>query len=198
MEILKAVAEVENLIKKILSDRKAEENGLQEQLDYEEANHAKASVAMQKAAEAGDVNAYQNAKKERLESMFAAEHYADRLEELQKQPLISKDSYEQAVKSIYAAIDAREDQTRGKLAKLAEQMKAEADKLNEAVIYANKVLHALQHDVYKDADRRRNPYGEIIPITQEEKRADTWETLSWGAAGVDHYQYKKFIGGKEK
>ena len=196
MTTLKAVNAVESTVKKILSDRVTETADLAEQVEKETASIAAANKAMEAATTAGDVKAYQKAKADRRDAADAKEMHESRLEALNNKPLISKADYEKAVADIYAEIAALDDQKRQRLAKLSDEMEAEALDLQEAINKANEVLHRLQHEVYRDADRSRNAKGEIMILVHEEKKVEKWNTVNWGKAGVTHYQYTEYTGRK--
>lgn len=199
MTNLKAVKAVESNVKKILSDRVTEIADLTEQIEQETAAIAKANEAMEAATTAGNVKAYQNAKADRRDAADAKEMHEARLEALNNKPLISKIDYERAVADIYTEIAALDDQKKQRIAKLSEEMEAEALELQEAINKANEVLHRLQHEVYRDADRSRShKTGELINISGEEKKVEKLDTVFWGKAGVTHYQYEAYTGRKVK
>ena len=196
---LKAVKAAESTVKKILSDRVTEIADLTEQIEQEAAAIAKANEAMEAATTAGNVKAYQNAKADRRDAADAKEMHEARLEALNNKPLISKIDYERAVADIYTEIAALDDQKKQRIAKLSEEMEAEALELQEAINKANEVLHRLQHEVYRDADRSRSQKtGELVNISHEEKKVDKFNTVIWGKAGVTHYQYEAYTGRKVK
>lgn len=199
MSNLKAVKAAESTVKKILSDRVTEIADLTEQIEQESAAIAKANEAMEAATTAGNVKAYQNAKADRRDAADAKEMHEARLEALNNKPLISKIDYERAVADIYTEIAALDDQKKQRIAKLSEEMEAEALELQEAINKANEVLHRLQHEVYRDADRSRSQKtGELVNISHEEKKVEKLDTVFWGKAGVTHYQYEAYTGRKVK
>lgn len=156
MAILKTAAATENRINKILSDRVTETADLQEQVEKENAAIEAANKAMEAATMAGDVKAYQKAKGERRDVTDAKEMHESRLLSLNEKPLISRADYEKEVSAIFADFAALEDQTKQKLVKLSDEMNAVAAEFQEAIVHANEVLHSLQHDIYRDADRQRD------------------------------------------
>lgn len=199
MTNLKAVKAAESTVKKILSDRVTEIADLTEQIEQEVAAIAKANEAMEAATTAGNVKAYQNAKADRRDAADAKEMHEARLEALNNKPLISKIDYERAVADIYTEIAALDDQKKQRIAKLSEEMEAEALELQEAINKANEVLHRLQHEVYRDADRSHShKTGELMNISGEEKKVEKLDTVFWGKAGVTHYQYEAYTGRKVK
>ena len=193
MKTLKAVSEAENTVKRILSAREAETADLEEQVKKVAGAIEKANAAMEAATEAGDVIAYQKAKADRRDAADAKEMFENRLNALNDKHLISKRDYEKTIADIYDELEALDDQTKQCLAKLSEQMEAAVLELQEAQVYANEVLHRLQHEVYRDADRSR-VNGKVLQLTGEDKKVDKSATILWGKAGVTHYQYKQYTG----
>lgn len=196
MATLKAVTTVENLVNKILSDRMTETAALTEKVKQEVTAIAAANEAVAAAMVAGDVKAYQKAKAERRNAEDAKEMHDARLEALTSKPLISKADYEKAVADIYGEIAALDDQKKQRLAKLSEEMEAEALDLQAATTKANEVLYRLQSEIYKNADRSRTKEGRMLMMSQEDKKVDRWPTINWGKAGVTHYQYAGYTGRK--
>lgn len=190
----KAVNAVENKIKQILKDKITESADLKERIQLECAAIESASKAMEAATDAGDIEAYQKAKAERRDAMDAREMHESRLEKLNNKPLMSKAEYEAALAEIFNEMAANDDQTRQAVAKLADEMNAAGLQLQEAQEHANEVLHRLQHEVYKDADRRKDKNGNIIAIASEEKHVDKWETIRWAKAAANHPNYKNYTG----
>ena len=172
MATLKAVTTVESNVKKILSDGVTETADLAEQVEKGSAAIAAANKAMEAATTAGDVKAYQKAKADRRDAADAKEMHEARLNALNNKPLISKADYEKAVADIYAEIAALDDQIKQRLAKLSDQMEAEALELQEAINKANEVLRRLQHEVYRDADRSRSAKGVMMYLAHEEKKVE--------------------------
>ena len=195
---LKAVTEVDNMTKRILSDMETETADLQDLIAAEGEAIAAANAEMETATAAGDLKAYQKAKRDRQDALDAKEMHQKRLEALEQRPLISKPEYEKAVADIFAEIAAADDQTKAALVKLSDEMNAAALALDDAIIKANAVLQRLQHDIYRDADRTHNPKtGEVaIALTHEEKRYKKHDTVSWGRAGVKAPQYEAYTGRK--
>lgn len=195
---LKAVATAENMTKRILSDRATETADLQDLITEDEEAIAKACIAMEAATTAGDVKAYQKAKADRQDAADAKEMHTKRLEALESNPLISKAEYEKAVADIIAEIAAADDQTKAALVKLSDEMNAAALDLSEAISRANDALQRLQHDIYRDADRTKNPKtGEPnLALTHEVKAYKKHDTVLWGRAGVRTAQYEAYTGRK--
>ncbi len=185
--VKKAAAEV----KTILAKREAELNTLAEQIDRETAAIVKAKEDMEAATAAGDLKAYQLAKNARRDAEDAKEMHEARINNLNDKPLISQSEYEKTVANIYAEIAALDGKTKENLASLSDQMNDEAEKLKQAQEEANKVLRQLQHDLYRDADRK-GPGGHLL--ADKLKAVDKWETINWGKAGVTHYQYSQYTG----
>ncbi len=186
-----AITEVENKIKKILEDRETEMANLEEQAEQEAAAIEAANKAMDAATVVGDVKAYQKAKAERRDAEDAKEMHEKRFVDLSKKPLISKAEYEKAVADIYAEFAAAEDKTKQQLAKLSDDMHGAALALEEMIERANAVLHKLQNDVYRNADRQKTANGSYIG---GEKVISEYDTIYWGKAGVTHYQYEQYTG----
>lgn len=200
MNELKAVKKVENMIIKILEDRFAELDDLDEQIktQAEIINHANKELAA--ATAQSDVKRYQEAKNEIRKAADAREMYEARRNALDKKPLITETEYQKAITEIFNEIAAIDDQTKQKIAKCAEEMQAAALDLQDNLKKANEILGKLQHDIYADADRSKNQKGEIYYVDGETKRVDAnkWATVKWGKVAVEHHQYKLYTGRETK
>jgi hypothetical protein len=195
MAILKSAAEAENMVKQILADRATERTDLEGLIIKDDIAITEADGAMDQATAAGDLKAYQKAKGEKQNAEDSKEMHTKRLNALKKKPLISPADYEKAVSAIYTDFAALEDHTKQQLAKLSDEMNVAAVDLTEAMNHANKVLHSLQHDIYRDADRER--ISKDGPFTSTSKQEiDRWDAIRWGKAGVTHYQYTEYTGRK--
>lgn len=188
------VKEIETTAKELLAKKSAELKILAEEIDKEAAAIERAKEDMEAATIAGDVKAYQQAKAARRDAEDAKEMHEARINALNNNPLMSQAEYEKAVASIYAEVAAIDDQTKQKLVKLSDQMEDAAESLKQSIDYANKVLQMLQGDIYKDADRSRDKNGRLMKLAHEDKAVSKWETVSWGKAGVTHYQYGLYTG----
>lgn len=182
------------MAKTVLTNRENEVAELKALLDKDAAAIAAANEAMDAATNGGDLKAYQTAKRERQDASDALEMHTARLSALEKKPLISKADYDQAISSVYSEIEQLDTKAKQDLAQLSEQMEKIVTDLQDAISEANRVLQVLQHDVYRDADRRLNNKGDIIMTPSEDKRINKADTISWGRAGVLHSQYARFTG----
>ena len=197
MNTLKAVTATETMANNILSDRAKETAYLASQIEKEGASIAAANAAMESATKAGNSQAYHKAKTERAAAADAKEMHEARLSALNNKPLISREAYEKAVSDVFEEIAAIDDLAKRRLAELSEQMEAEAVALAKAINKADEVLHRLQHDVYRDADRAHNlKTGEVLMLPTQEKKIKNWDTVNWGKAGVTQGQYISFTGKK--
>ena len=191
---LKAVKAAEAKAKEILAKRAEELKLLAEQIDREAAEIERAKEAMQAATTACDLKAYQQAKAARRDEEDAKEMHEARIHGLNDEPLISKGEYEKAVADIYAELAAADDKAKQQLAAYSDKMEAVAEELREDMEQANAVLHLLQTNVYKDADRTKDKSGRVLRLQHEDKTIDKWTTIQWGKAGVTHYQYGEYTG----
>lgn len=100
------------------------------------------------------------------------------------------------VSDIYEEVRTIEAQKKEKLVKLSDEMAKESKELSEVTNKANEVLSKLQDKIYRNEDRQKTSKGEIIFLTSEDKRVDTYSTVKWGYVGVDNFQYEKYVGKK--
>ena len=196
MAQLKAVPAAESMIKSILDNRVKEKEELEAQIKTDEAAIAAAAKAMEDATAAGNVKAYQQAKRDRQDASDAKEMHESRLDTLNNKTLISAVDYEKTVENIFTEIASLDKQTKEKLCKLSEEMYSSALELQTAINQANDVLHSLQHDIYRDADRQRSANGTLY--ANDEKQVKKWGTVSWGKACFEHFQYQEYTGKKIK
>ena len=193
MEIKKTtdkISEIGGVVAKMLTDRDAEIEALKKQLPEDAAAITAAEEAMQTATDAGDLKKYSQAKAARHDAADAEEMHKNRLNKLEGQPLLTKTEYEKLVADLHGEINDLENLTKGKLYALAAEMKAESEEFEKAVDSANKVLFTLQHDVYRDADRKRNRDGEIIQLVHENKTLDKSGTINWGREAAENSLYR--------
>jgi hypothetical protein len=193
-----AVEAVENTVNQILESNEKTISQLREEIEKEEAKIASASSAKETAKNNGDISGYRKANAEILEATDAKMIYEEMYNKLDGKPLISEAEYKKMVSDIESEIYALEEETRKELAQYSELMEEKALYLQERQAKANTVLKRLQGDVFKDADRWRDANGRIGYLPHENKEVNAWETVGWGKAGVDHYQYKLFIAEKEE
>lgn len=184
-------------IEQILKDRATETADREAKVEEAKAAAAAAEKRMEEATTAGDTKAYQKAKGERRDARDAIEMHEKRLEALNEKPLISKADYEKTVADIYAEIAAKDDQIKAKLCKLSDEMEAAALELTDDMNEANDVLRRLQRDIYRNEDRTKGKDGKPVTyMAHEDKKVDKWATVTWGKAGVTHYQYELYTGRK--
>lgn len=197
MNTLKAVSAVENLVNETLENEKKETATITAQIRQEAATIKEANATMVNAVGTGDTKAYQKAKADCKAASDAKELLEKHLAARKGKPLIAMQDYEKAVSAVFTEIAALDDQTKRRLAELSEQMESEAEALAKAICKADEVLHRLQHDVYRDADRTRNKKtGEVLNIFSEEKKIKNWDTVTWGRESVLQGQYVAYTGKK--
>lgn len=176
-------------LQEIMNDSTKEIASREAAIEEETKKIATNNDLMLKATDSGDMKAYQTAKKAKQDAVDAKEMYESRLKALQRKPLISKEEYEGMIAEITEELDSVNDQIRAKLAKLSEEMNEAAVEMMDAQEKANSILHTLQHNIFKDADRTRNADGCIIEMQSEVKRLDYGATFTWGKTAISHYQY---------
>ena len=110
----------------------------------------------------------------------------ERLAELETKPLITPGEYEALVSDIRVSFSMAEDEANEKLYKLSKEMEKVADEMTELLDRSNKTLRRLQHDVYRDADRKRTIYGYICdsPISINKN-----STIYWGKVPTQTQPY---------
>lgn len=190
---LKATADVENRVHKILSDNEKEVLALNETIAADAEAMTSATRAMDAATAAGNEKGYKAAKDAYQKAAETYEIHSKRLNHLQNNPVVSAEDYESMTASIKAEFDVLNGQTLEKLADLTEQMEAAADELLEAQERANNVLKLLQHDLYKDADRMRSSAtGKIIFTVLENKAIDCSDAILWGRSAATNAMYEQY------
>lgn len=189
-----AVIAASEKIDKLLSDRKASEAKAAEALAADETAIQKAEADMKQAASANDLEAYQKAKRALRDAKDSQELHGSWSKSVTEAPVITAEEYKSMVSAIYAEMDALENETLKKAVKLADDMAALGDALEEAYVSANKVLRRLQHDAYKDADRMRNPKtGEPMFMHHEDKAVYKDNTVKFTRAAKNHFMYEAYM-----
>lgn len=191
-----AVIAASEKIDKILEKRAASEKKVAGDLAADAAAIKKAEAEMKEAVTGNNLEAYQKAKKALQTAKDSQELHLAWAKSMKEQPGITPDEYNNLVSAIYAELDGLEAETLQKAVKLADEMAAAGDALRKAQNHANEILHKLQHDVYRDADRMRSKGGEIIYTTSENKAVDKWETINFTQAAKNHFIYDAYMNRK--
>ena len=187
----KGIKNAKERIIEILAKREAEEATLQKLIEKDIEAVKVAFEAMADATNANDVEAYREAKAAKMEASDAKEMHENRLETLQEKELITKAEYEQLCGDIFAEVAALDDETKKKIAKLAEEASEIGNILCDAINEANATLKKLQFDIYRCADMPKNSSGERIHANVKAVRY--WDTYNWSKAGVNNASYNGYI-----
>ena len=199
MDSLKATNELEKKIHRIMEAREKDISDLEDKIIADEKAIETAEEDMNIATNAGNLEAYREAKARRAFSIDSKEMHQSKLTALRDKPLISLEEYREGVSSVRHEIEKLERETKEVLKALSDKMDSEAERLSDALIRANGILESWQHDIFRDADRSRNPKtGEPLPISSERAQvnAEYFFTVKWGKMGVNSVQYKMFTGQK--
>lgn len=186
-----AVVEAREKIEAILAGRRNSEKHVAEVLEADTAALQKAEEDVQKAVTSNDLDAYQKAKKELQTAKDSKELHTAWAETVKRTPAITSEEYDSLVSAIYAELDALEDATMQIVVKLADEMAAAGEQLKAAQNEANTVLEKLQHDIYKDADRRHSKDGRVISAT-DAKIITKWDTINYAVSPTQHYRYNEY------
>ena len=178
----------------ILKDRDEQLKTLSDQLREERAAAAKAEAAMDKATAAGDLKAYQNAKKERADAMDAIEMHSARFDTLEHKPLVTEAEYNKAIAAIMGDLTEKNNRAKEKLTSLADEMKAVADELTEILSEGNALLHKWQHEIYRDDATRTRNDGSKVHDPSKEKQWKDYTAVLYGGRAVEDQFYKDFRG----
>jgi hypothetical protein len=145
-------------------------------------NIKKATDAIEKAEKdivaaetAVDPKKYSQAK----ESLWTAKHtkelYLKQKEKIEKNPVIDKKEYTKLVNEIMDGAKALQEEQNTKAAKLVIKLKELSDESEAVKVQANRLLHVLQYDVFKDADALVAANGTVIT---REKEYQNYESVS--------------------
>ena len=186
-----AVAEAREKIAAILTGRENVEQHIKEVMAADEAARQQAEDDVRKAVASSDLDAYQQAKKALQTAKDSKEMHTAWAETIQRTPAITSEEYDSLVSAIYKELDALEDATMQTVVKLADEMAAAGEQLKAAQNEANTVLEKLQHDVYKDADRRHSKDGRVISAT-DAKIITKWDTINYAVSPTQHYRYNEY------
>lgn len=178
----------------ILAGRNAEQKALSDQLREERAAAAKAEAAMDKATAAGDLKAYQSAKKEKLDAADAIEMHSARFDALEHKPLVTEAEYNKAIAAIMGELTAENNRAKEKLTALADEMKATADELAEIFAEGNAVLRKWQHEIFRDDATRTRNDGSKVHDPNKEKQWKDHSAVLYGGRAVEDPFYKNFRG----
>lgn len=187
-----AVAEAREKIAAILTGRENVEQHIKEVMAADEAARQQAEEDVRKAVATSDLDAYQKAKKELQTAKDSKELHTAWAESIRSTPAITSEEYDSLVSAIYAELDALEEATMQKAVRLADDMAALGEQLKAAQNEANTVLEKLQHDVYKDADRRRNKEGKVLGVAMDAKIITKWDTINYALSPAQHYRYNEY------
>lgn len=184
--VSKAVTETDKKITQILTERETETGDIKKQIAEVTETINKLNTDLEKARKSGESESYKEVLKNIRDNQDTLKMYNERLEELEAKPLITPGEYEALVSDIRVSFSIAEDEANEKLYKLSKEMEKIADEMTELLDRSNKTLRRLQHDVYRDADRKRTIYGHICdsPIS-----INKYSTIYWGKAPTQTQPY---------
>lgn len=197
-KLLPNTTEIEAKIAKVMAANEAEIETIRKRL-AEATREIRVQYDKMEAATSGlDSSTYHDANDARLKAVEEKEMLTTRLDLLKSPhlPIISENDYQSAVKAIQDEMDALDKKTQARLAELAEEASELAESLLEAGAYANKVLEKLQHDLYRDADRRKAKDGTCLGYLDKKNCGSFGDTVEWGNTLIRHYKYEKSTGKK--
>lgn len=184
--VTKAVTETDKKITQILTQRETETGDIKKQIEEVTENINKLNTDLEKARKSGETESYKEVLKNIRDNQDTLKMHNERLTELEEKPLITPGEYEALVSDIRVSFSMAEDEANEKLYKLSKEMEKVADEMTELLDRSNKTLRRLQHDVYRDADRKRTIYGYICdsPISINKN-----STIYWGKVPTQTQPY---------
>lgn len=163
----------------ILADSYAQIQEINIRLEEEREKAEEHKKAMGIAWTAANPAAHRTAKSAYTEVIEGIDMYSDRLEALKSKRLVSEDEYNEAVTAIMAALAEEDKQARKKLVELTDKMKKVVDQLSATLDEGNKLLHAWQHDIYKDDACKALANGTRVYRPDLEKRYRNLDAISF-------------------
>lgn len=140
---------------------------------------AQALDDMETAAQKADADAYLKANTEHAKAIAEQEAVKKFIANKKATPLISQGEYEKYCNAVRAAVGNQCDEIRVRIADHAEAMAAQGDELEALQARANTILANLQDQLYKGADRQRDPAGNMIYFILDDQRVDLTPLMNW-------------------
>ena len=164
-------------------------DAIREQLTAKRQELAKARKAAAEKAAALDLDGHAQAAANVRALADTVQALEQAAADIEAAPIITPQEYADAVAGILADWQATEQDTREKLAELADQMAELAADLERVTNDANGALHVWQHELYRDADRAKGRAG--TPYTDtDKKQIKDFSACIWGRQAAQHYQYQ--------
>lgn len=120
-----------------------------------------------------NVDVYNQAKNDIWYAQHAKELYSKQLSKLQNTPLITKTEFNTLVQNITESADRAQSELSDQAVPLLKQLKKLADESADINTHANTLLHTLQYDVYKDADKMVGATGFVVTQAKEYNNRET-------------------------
>lgn len=199
-----SVERMEARTKSVVDARQQKEGQIKAMLSQADAKVKQAETetvqALEQAEAAEDVKDYhaaQAAHRKAQEDLRNAreekDFYQKQLDALRAQKhLVPVEEYQAAANEVMADLDSFEQETRGELARLSDDMAAVGDAFNAVLTRVNAALKAWQHEAYREGVTREGPNA--ILTFPEEITVCKADTIQWARSGVKTDAYWKTTG----
>ena len=194
MEIKKTL-EIKAKLETLLSQRAADLEAVKKEILADNEAAKKAEAALEAATRKNDIEAYQKAKASKLKAEDSSEMHSAIADTLSHKELISEADYTRLADTVLNEAKNLELEAQKNLLKLAGEMKSLGVELEEAQTTINDILSLLQHDVYRDADRRIKDRRPINP--SDKLQVNFWDTIWLAQSAVNSHAYKDITEGKK-
>lgn len=192
---LKELKAAEALAANLLKDNETQQQVCTSKITQADDLIAQANERMEKAQAAGDNAAYKAAREDRADALVTRELFSGRLDSLKNDPQLAPEDYERITASVISEFGENHEAVQNTIVDAADKLSAAADDLADLANRVNDILHTLQHDIYKDADRKRHhTTGECYDPTDAKTinlRAVS-DTIAWAKHGTFRPQYEYY------
>lgn len=170
---MKTLNEIEVLLTEKVMENKGAIQEYANKIEDAEKESKRADADLLAAETEIDVDKYNTAKNSIWSAKHAKELYKKQKDKLESVPLISKPEYNQLLSDITTAADSIHEEQNSRAVELLRELKDIAEESSETWAQADKLIHILQYDVYKDADRTVLVNGNIVTRAKEYKNNNT-------------------------
>lgn len=141
---------VQQQVNEILEAARKEADNLQSQVDTATRAKEDAAAAFIKAQQAGDPKGYAEAAADQRAYKDIAQMYADKKQAFDAKKLIDKGQYEDMVNQVFQELDEVNARAKEEIEDLLKQISVISSEVTERINTGNKLLHTVQHELFKD------------------------------------------------
>lgn len=170
---------VQQQVNEILEAARKEADNLQSQVDTATRAKEDAAAAFIKAHQAGDPKGYAEAAANQRAYKDIAQMYTDMKQAFDTKKLIDKGQYEDMVNQVFQELDEVNARAKEEIEDLLKQISAIGSATAERINTGNKLIHTLQHELFKDPAELELANGTRIHHYTLEKKYENYSITNF-------------------